>query len=228
MDDCKGSIVCFFMKSFCDRAQSMPGIQFHSGPSARSILFATVMAFDEYPDARGLRYPVALVYSLVVAILWIPALILRRLGRFFREMGTDNWPRANGTITAGSVKVIHGWVVDYALGQLDYSYSVAGDYYAGSITRQYPDEQAAWDYVDARTGITVVVRYKDDNVEACVLRDPDQDRSWTAENPPGLFAMIWQHWRDELRGETQASPEDEDLQEDEDDANVDRIDPVKH
>jgi hypothetical protein len=184
------------------------------------------MAYDEYPDERGVQYPVALVYSVVVAVLWIPSLLLRRAGRSLREMGTENWPRANGTITAVSVKVIHGWVVDYALGRLDYSYRVAGEYYAGSITRQYPDEQAAWDFVDAHTNQPAVVRYKDDNAQASVLRDADQ--SWTDENQPGMFAMVWQHWRDELRGEQQPTPADVDLQEDEDDESVDLIDRGKH
>jgi hypothetical protein len=74
------------------------------------------MAYDEYPDERGLRYPVAILYSLVVAAFWIPAFVLRRTARFATEIGVDSWPRANGSVTAGTVKVIHGWVVDYALG----------------------------------------------------------------------------------------------------------------
>jgi hypothetical protein len=134
-----------------------------------------------------------------------------------RELGVENWPRANGSIATTDVKVIHGWVVDYALGRLDYSYTVAGEYFAGSVTRQFPDEQAAWTFVDARRYKPVVVRYKDDKAQASVLRDADQDLSWREETGAGLFAMTWQHWCDELRRE---KPLDlhEDLESSEDDA----------
>jgi len=181
------------------------------------------MPYDEYPDERGLRYPVAFLYSVVIALFWIPAFVLRRTGRFVRELGAENWPRANGLITGGTVKVVHGWVVDYALGQLDYRYKVAGEYYAGSLTRQYPDEQVAWDFVDARRSKTVVVRHKDDNPQACVLRDADQEPCWTEGTGSGLFAMVWQHWRDELRNEQQTVPDNDDLSEDDE---ADRSDAV--
>ena len=159
------------------------------------------MEYDSFSREKGFGYAVAFLYSLVVAVFWLPVLVLRRARRFAREAGVENWPRANGSVTAGNVKVIHGWVVDYALGQLDYSYRVAGEYYAGGITRQYPDEQAAWDFVDARRGKPVVVRYKDDHAQASVLRDADQELSWIHRTEPSLLAMVWQHWRDELRHE---------------------------
>jgi hypothetical protein len=93
---------------------------------------------------------------------------------------------------------------------LDYAYRVAGEYFAGSITRQYPDEQAAWDFVDAHQGKTVVVRCKDDKAQASALLDADQDPFWTDRNAPGLCAMVRQHWRDELRDEQPPAPMDED------------------
>ncbi len=178
------------------------------------------MAYDsDLDESKPLGYAAAFLYSLVIAVFWVPALALRRTGRFLRELGVDSWPRANGSITAVSVKVIHGWVVDYALGRLDYSYRVAGEYYAGSVTRQYPDEQAAWDYVDARRDRPVVVRYKDDNAQSCALRDSDQDFSWSTAAETGLFSMIWQHWRDELSCDPKTL-DDEDLQGDDEDEEV--------
>ena len=164
---------------------------------------------DAFPREKVLGYAVAFLYSVVVAALWIPAFALRRTGRFVRQVGVESWPRANGSITAGSVKVIHGWVVDYALGRLDYSYRVAGEYYAGSFTRQYPDEQCAWDFVDAHRDRPVVVRYKDDNAQASALLDTDQDATWAEGSGEGQFAMVWRHWRDELRGEQQRDTDDE-------------------
>jgi hypothetical protein len=184
------------------------------------------MPYDGYPDERGLRYPVAFAYSVIVALFWAPAFILRRVSRFLRETGTDSWPRANGSITSGNVKVIRGWVIDYALGRLDYSYRVAGDYYAGSIIRQYPDEQAAWDFVDARRASHVVVRYRDDNAQASALRDDDQELSWTAGTELGFFAAVWRHWRDELRDEPQGLPADEGLLRDDEDEKVNHGDQV--
>lgn len=156
------------------------------------------MRYDDYPDERGLRYPVAFVYSIVVAFLWIPAFVLRRFRRSFRELGADSWPRANGSISAGNVKVIHGWILDYALGRLDYSYRVAGEYYAGSIIRQYPDEQAAWSFVDARRDKPVVVRYKDDQAQASVVLEPDQQPFCCGNTAPSFCSMVWRHWRDQI------------------------------
>jgi hypothetical protein len=66
--------------------------------------------------------------------------------------------KSDQPITAGAVKVVRGWVVDSALGQLDYGYRVVGAYLAGSIRRQYPDQQTASDFVDARRGKAVVAR----------------------------------------------------------------------
>lgn len=165
------------------------------------MLCAITMACDSFSREKGLGYAVAFLYSLVVAVVWVRAFVLRRGSGFVKELGAENWPGAKGSVTEGSVKVIHGWVVDYALGRLDYSHRVAGEYYAGSITRQYPDEQAAWDFVDARREKPVVVRYKDDNPQASAWRDADQELSWAEGTGRGLLAMVWQPWRDELGDE---------------------------
>ena len=142
------------------------------------ILSANMPYDSRLDESKPLGYAVAFLYSLVIALFWIPAFLVRRLSRVLSEIGVDSWPRANGSITGSNVKVVHGWVVDYALGRLDYAYRVAGEYYAGRITRQYPDEQAAWDFVDARQNKAVVVRYKDDQAQSSALRDVDQDLSW--------------------------------------------------
>jgi len=185
------------------------------------------MSFDDYPENKGFVYAAAFFYSLVVAVLWLPAFILRRIARFLTEAGTDSWPRANGSITAFNVKVIHGWVVDYALGRLDYSYRVAGEYYAGSVTRQYPDEQAGWDFVDAHRNEPVIVRYRDDKSQISVLRAADQGPSWNSQPQAGLLEMVWRHLGDEVRGDPPSPDEDPGLVEgsqEEDDSE----DPVHH
>jgi hypothetical protein len=168
------------------------------GSRVKRILSAVAMAYSRNPEDNGLRYPVEFLYSLVVVLFWVPALAVRRLRYFVRQIGSESWPRANGYITGGNVKVVHGWLLDYAVGQLDYSYKVHEEYYAGSLSRQYPDEQAAWTFVDAHRGQAVIVRYRDNNSGTCVLRYSDQDILWIGEIEPGFFAMLWQHWRDEL------------------------------
>jgi hypothetical protein len=69
---------------------------------------------------------------------------------------------------------MHGWFVDYALGQLGYSYQVDGEYYSGYLTRQCNDEQTAWTYVDTWWNRPVVVRYKTSHPETSALREADQ------------------------------------------------------
>ena len=179
------------------------------------------MAYDPFSRARPFQYALAFVYSLIIAVLWLPAFALRRVARFVRELGVDSWPRANGSITGGDVRVVHGWVVDYAIGRLEYSYRVAGEYYAGSLARQYPDEQAAWEFVDARRDRPVVVRCKDDNAQVSVLRDADQELSWNNMTSARLPAMIWQHWRDELRRESETTSGDENFVEEDEDVGED-------
>ena len=132
------------------------------------------MPYDEYPADKGFRYVVAFVYSIVVAGLWIPAFLTRRIVSILREVGTESWPRADGTITSGDVKVIHGWLVDYALGRVDYCYRLHGEYYSGHLVRQFADEQAAWDFVDSHRDKPILVRYKDDHADISVFRESDQ------------------------------------------------------
>jgi hypothetical protein len=165
------------------------------------------MPFDGYPEDRGFRYVVAFVYSVAVAVFWIPAFVIRRLHRILRDIAAENWPRADGTITSGDVKVIHGWLADYALGRLDYCYKVHGEYYSGHCVSQFADEQAAWEFVDARRDKPVLVRYRDNHAGASVLRESDQLAFSNDSAPSDLASQVWQHWSDELRREPQHQEE---------------------
>ena len=163
---------------------------------------------------RGLGYLVVFLYSLVIAVLWIPVFLIRQGTRLLKEIGAESWPRADGAIAGGDVKVTHGWILDYAIAQLDYSYRVRGEYYAGSVTRQYADEQAAWDFVDARCKKNALIRYKDDKPEVSVLLEADQDLLWNTQPAPNFFSQLWQHWSDELRQEpTRNNTPEEDVDE---------------
>ena len=156
------------------------------------------MAYAQYgTEEKAIGYIAALVYSIVVAMLWGPAFLARRFVRFVRETGTENWPRANGSITTGRVRVIRGWILDYAIGELDYNYTVRGEYYSGHLSRQFADEQAAWSFVDSVSGKSVVARYKDQNVSSSALREDDQEPSWLKQAAPGFLVQLQQHWADE-------------------------------
>jgi hypothetical protein len=148
---------------------------------------------------RGLCYLGLGVYSVLLAMFWGPALILRNVARSFREIGVDSWPRAHGFITTSKVNAVHGWILDYAIGHVEYSYRVHGEYYAGSMTWQFPDEQAAWDFVDPHREEPVVVRYRDDKPGISIFLVPDQGPGWMFDGGPVVLAQVWQHLRDELQ-----------------------------
>ena len=162
-----------------------------------------------YSEDRGLRYVAGFVYSIVVAVFWIPAAVVRRIARTWREIGTEGWPRADGTITSGDVRVIHGWLIDYALGRLDYCYRVHGEYYSGHLVRQFADEQSAWDFVDSHRNQPVLARYRDDRAEVSVVRSSDQ-MMLSNETPVPVSSQLWQHWRD-LLGSEPKNKNDENL-----------------
>lgn len=148
-------------------------------------------------NEKAVRYAAVFVYSLIVAILWVPVFAARRFFRFVKETGTESWPRANGSITTGRVRVIRGWILDYAVGEIDFNYSVRGEYYSGHFCRQYADEQAAWSFVDSVSGKSILVRYKDENVSSSVLREDDQAPSWMEQAAPGFLIQLRQHWADQ-------------------------------
>jgi hypothetical protein len=68
-----------------------------------------------------------------------------------------------------------------------------------------------------------VVRYKGDHAPSSALRDVDQDLSWYDAGGPSVLSMVWNHWRNELRGEKPTAPADEDLGWD-DESNLDSAD----
>lgn len=155
---------------------------------------------------KALGYLSLGVYSVLLALFWGPAFVLRKIGASFRELGVDSWPRANGSITKRNVKAVHGWILDYALGELEYTYRVHGEYYSGSLTRQFPDEQVGWNFVDTHRDETVIVRYRDDKPEDSVLLVADQGVAWAPGPGPGLLSQVWQHLRNEIRPQAGARP----------------------
>ena len=89
----------------------------------------------------------------------------------------------SGTITTCNVKAVHGRFIDYALGQIGYSYEANGSYYSGYFVRQYNDEQDAWTFVDANRDRQLLVRYRLDDPSVSVLRETDQVGGFEATDP---------------------------------------------
>ncbi|HEX2329708.1 MAG TPA: DUF3592 domain-containing protein [Candidatus Angelobacter sp.] len=104
--------------------------------------------------------------------------VLRRFTGFFhrsddqiRSVGRQDWPLTTGTIESGVVEPGR----NYYTATLRYSYSAAGEFWSGSITRVFFAEQDADDYLAAhRSGTKVAVRYRPDKPEKSVVLMRDQ------------------------------------------------------
>jgi len=74
-----------------------------------------------------------------------------------------------GKIEAATVSVF----AEQSLSELAYSYLVDGERYSGYFTRQFADEQDAWDYVHPLKGQAIFVRHKPSNPAVSSVRIVD-------------------------------------------------------
>lgn len=114
-----------------------------------------------------LTFRLALPLAIFVTI-WV-TMWLRRRPQWIRNLSSDTWPTALGTIENGTVSVIHSGRGEVALCTLNYSYSIDGTYYGGSYLQQFSDEQAAYDYIGSKTGKAAQVKYNPRKPGASVL-----------------------------------------------------------
>jgi len=63
---------------------------------------------------------------------------------------------------------------EQSLSELSYSYVIDGERYSGYFTRQFADEQDAWDYVRPLKGQPIFVRHKPSNLAVSSVRIVDQ------------------------------------------------------
>ena len=106
-----------------------------------------------------LGFPVAILVT-----IW-----LRRRPQWIRNLSSESWPIALGTIENGTVSVIHSGRGEVALCTLNYSYSIDGAYYGGGYLQQFSDEQEAYDYIGSKTGKAAQVEYNPQKPGASVL-----------------------------------------------------------
>jgi len=95
---------------------------------------------------------------------------VKRLPSWFRSIRAASWPMVEGKIEAVTVSTF----AEQSLSQFAYSYLVDGERYAGYFTRQFADEQDAWDYVTPLKGQSTFVRYNPSNPAVSSVRVADQ------------------------------------------------------
>jgi hypothetical protein len=82
--------------------------------------------------------------------------MLMRLVDSRRDASAQAWPMTQATVESGRVVPAGN---GYILGEIAYSYSVSNEYYSGFYERGFNSEQAAWSFVEALKGKTILVNY---------------------------------------------------------------------
>jgi hypothetical protein len=120
-------------------------------------------------DGRALAYIGSIFLSVGIVVFGGFAFLCRELLHSLRERRADVWQPTTARVTSGDVTAIHGRGVDYAIGNIGYAFSVQDAYFSGYVTRQFWDEQRAWEFVDGCQNRQVMVAYKPSNPQASVL-----------------------------------------------------------
>lgn len=108
-----------------------------------------------------------LLFVTLVAI-WT---FVKRIPASIRSLRASSWPIVQGNIESATVSSF----AEQSLAQLAYSYRVEGELYSGYFTRQFADEQDAWDYVRPLKEQTIFVRYRPANPGISAVRTSDQN-----------------------------------------------------
>ena len=124
------------------------------------------------------------IFWQVVAVLTIVSLVaawfsLKRLPGLVRSIASASWPLTHGRVETVNVITF----AEQALGQFGYSYSVNGERYAGYVSRQFADEQDAWDFLRSMEGQSVFVRYKATDPATSAIRNDDQSALLAPKQP---------------------------------------------
>jgi hypothetical protein len=85
---------------------------------------------------------------------------------------------------------------EQSLSELSYSYVIDGERYSGYFTRQFADEQDAWDYVRPLKGQPIFVRHKPSNPAVFKrphCRSEPSGRGWTRELGCALHRAFVSH-----------------------------------
>jgi hypothetical protein len=117
-----------------------------------------------------------LLVAAAFAIFATVLLFLRRLPALIRSIRGAGWPTAHGRVESVKVQTL----AEQSLAEVAYSYLVEGERYAGYYSRQFADEQDAWDFLRPLQGQFIFVRYKPGCPEVSAVRVVDQGPMFAA------------------------------------------------
>lgn len=128
---------------------------------------------DAYPRLTAFlrEFVVAVAYILLVTAL----LFLKRLPAWLRSVRGAGWPQAEGRVETVNVRTFS----EQSLAEAAYWYLVEGERYAGYFSRQFADEQDAWDFLRPLQGQSIFVRYKPGRPGISAVRMSDQGPLFT-------------------------------------------------
>jgi len=130
------------------------------------------------------EYGKDLLWAFLFLTLEATWFFVKRLPDWFRSIRSARWPMVEGKIEALTVTTF----AEQSLARLAYSYLVDGERYSGYFTRQFADEQDAWDYVRPLKGWAIFVRHKPSNPAVPSVRIADQN-SLLARSGQGSFVV---------------------------------------
>jgi Protein of unknown function (DUF3592) len=113
----------------------------------------------------------AAVAMIAWGLRWLSISSEQRLQNRAREL-----PVTFGTVEHAEPKMVGEGRTGYWVGELSYSYSVDGEYYAGVAELSASSEDSAWDSVEGWKGRRIRVRYLPSDPAKSVLVIDEQDK----------------------------------------------------
>lgn len=124
-----------------------------------------------FRDLTRMEYGSLLGYVLLFCNLAIAAtytiLVLRR------QREAVDWPTTQARVESTNVRSVAAGKHHYYSAELAYSYTVAGEYYAGHFERSFDKEQEAWEFVDGFRGTAITARYRPADPQQSVVIEAD-------------------------------------------------------
>ncbi len=127
--------------------------------------------------------PVPWLIRLAIAVALLGWFGVRWLGKRRRQRAAESWPTVEGLSQGG--RVVLGPQESTPMAEIDYSYSVNGEYYAGSfLCGPFQNADRAEAIIDEmKKGRKLLVRYDPSHNERSVVRDEDQPPRASAGYP---------------------------------------------
>lgn len=122
----------------------------------------------------------------VFVVVWFIA-SLKLWPQRLRKFTSSSWSTALATIEGGDVSRLQSSHGGVATCTLNYSYQVNGDYYGGTHSQQFFDEQAAYDFIDSRKGKAAQIKYNPRGwsrfPDCCSFENPSPKNSSPVNTP---------------------------------------------